>query len=111
MNRESKELKQFVTEFDFPNPDWTDLPTGFPFCDTSCLNKEERGLYSAIISAWIILKADTLKEKVFQYRFPQKYILNNLYLAGKVLFILLFLILITGNLLNFILIQLYQTIL
>lgn len=104
-------LKQFINNFDFPNPDWSNLPEGFPFCDTSNLNKEEKGLYSGIVFAWINYKKDVLQEEFIQEKIMQNDVFNHLYLTGKVLFILLIFILITGNLVNYFLIEVYHSIL
>jgi hypothetical protein len=50
---EARRTKQFIAEFNFPNPDWNNLPLGFPNINKSDLNKEERHLLDAIILAWI----------------------------------------------------------
>lgn len=111
LNTESAALKQFIKNFDFEKPDWSHLPQGFLFRDTSNLNKEERSLYSGIVFAWIVYRSEVLNEEVFQEKIRQNALVNNLYLTGKILFYLLIFILITGNLINYFLIEIYHSIL
>ena len=33
-NAQIKNLKQFINNFNYPDPVWDGLPTGFPNCDT-----------------------------------------------------------------------------
>ena len=99
MNKQLK-VKQFIFEFNFPNPDWNSLPDGFPFCNTGTLNKEEKGLYGGIVFAWITDKAIDAEKRFY-----------GPILAGKILFSTLVFVLVTGNLLNLILIEVYHTIL
>jgi hypothetical protein len=46
-------MKRFIREFNFPQPDWSSLPAGFPNCDLSGLTKEEKCLLDAIKMAWL----------------------------------------------------------
>ena len=46
-------LRAFVNEFNFPNPDWTSLPEGFPNIDKDGLTKEEGHILDGIKLAWI----------------------------------------------------------
>ncbi len=48
----TKELKQFVSEFNFPDPSWENLPSGFPEVSKKGLNREQSHLLDAIILAW-----------------------------------------------------------
>lgn len=36
-----KKLKEFVEQFDFNKPNWSQLPEGFPECELSGLSSEE----------------------------------------------------------------------
>lgn len=44
--------KEFVTNFDTNNPDWAELPEGFPNCDLNGLTSEEIGKFNAIKALW-----------------------------------------------------------
>lgn len=46
-------LKTFIQEFNFPNPDWTVLPKGFPNLSKKGLTKEEGHLLDGIKLAWL----------------------------------------------------------
>ena len=46
-------VKQFVAEFNFPYPDWSSLPAGFPNLNKRGLTKEEGHLLDGITLAWI----------------------------------------------------------
>jgi len=50
----SASLRKFITDFNFPNPDWTSLPEGFPNLDKSGLTKEESHLLDGIKLAWVV---------------------------------------------------------
>ena len=91
LNTETATLKQFINSFDFENPNWIDLPEGFPFCETRLLNKEESGLYSGIAFAWLVYRTDVFKEEYIQQKIRQSALVNNLYLSGKILFFFSFL--------------------
>lgn len=44
-----------VRSWNFDDPDWNKLPSGFPDCDTSGLtSKQDKHLYEAIKTAWIV---------------------------------------------------------
>ena len=45
--------KRFVRNFNFPNPDWSSLPTGFPDLSKTGLTKEEGHLLDGIKLAWL----------------------------------------------------------
>lgn len=49
----TKELKEFVNDFNFPDPSWDNLPVGFPYCDTNGLSLQEKHLFNAIKTMWI----------------------------------------------------------
>lgn len=107
----SSKVKKFIKNFSFENPNWEKLPEDFPFSDTSLLNKEEQGLYSGIVFAWIVYRAGIYKEQSFEYLSSFKPFASYLYLTAKAFFYLLIFILITGNLINYFLIEIYHTIL
>lgn len=54
INHKSQTLKRFVNEFNFPNPDWSTLPKGFPNLEKDGLTKQEGHLMDGIKLAWII---------------------------------------------------------
>lgn len=107
----SSKVKEFVKNFSFENPDWEKLPEDFPFSDTSLLNKEEEGLYSGIVFAWIVYRAGVLREQFSEYLSGYQPFVNYLYLTAKAFFYLLIFVLVTGNLINYFLIEIYHTIL
>ena len=45
-------VKNFVYSFDFENPDWGNLPVGFPDLPKYGLSKEETCVLEAIVLAW-----------------------------------------------------------
>ena len=47
-------IKSFIKDFNFPDPDWSCLPSDFPNCDVSGLGKEEKHLFGAIKFAWTV---------------------------------------------------------
>ena len=48
-------LTEAIHSFNFTNPQWEQLPVGFPNCDTSELpTREEKYLFNAIKTAWVI---------------------------------------------------------
>jgi hypothetical protein len=54
VNKSVKSLRTFIKEWNFPDPDWSTLPSDFPNCDTSGLGKEEKHLFGAIKFAWTV---------------------------------------------------------
>lgn len=46
--------KQFIKDFNFSNPDWSNLPSGFPNIEIDGLTKEETHLLEAIKIAWLV---------------------------------------------------------
>ncbi len=48
----TSELKKFIWEFNFPNPNWSNLPKGFPYIVKEGLTREEGHLLDAIVLAW-----------------------------------------------------------
>ena len=49
----TQEIKNFIKVFNFPDPDWENLPIGFPDVSKKGLNKEESYLLEGIILAWL----------------------------------------------------------
>jgi len=49
----SYSVKRFIANFNFPNPDWEKLPSGFPNLPINGLTKEEKYLLEGIKLAWI----------------------------------------------------------
>jgi hypothetical protein len=43
----------FVKNYNILEPDWSKLPPGFPNCDISELNNEEKIIWEIIVLAWI----------------------------------------------------------
>ena len=52
----TSQTKRFIAEFNFPNPDWSNLPAGFLDLDKTGLTKEESHLLDGIKLAWIASK-------------------------------------------------------
>src|SRR4030042_5407096 len=53
MNHKSINLKKFIAEFNFPNPDWNNLPYDFPNLSKTGLTREEGYLLDGIKLAWM----------------------------------------------------------
>lgn len=53
-NKYQTEIKRFIRNHNFTNPDWTDLPGGFPNINEEGLSKEEAHLLDAIKLAWLV---------------------------------------------------------
>ena len=49
-----KTTKQFIQDFDFANPNFGDVPEGFPWLSKDGLTKQEGHLLDAITIAWIL---------------------------------------------------------
>ena len=47
-------VKHFIARFDFPNPDWSTTPSGFPYMDKTGLTKQEGHLLDGIKLAWVV---------------------------------------------------------
>lgn len=54
------DLKKFINEFNFPEPDWSNLPKGFPSCNLTGLSVQEKHLFGAIKTIWFITKTESL---------------------------------------------------
>lgn len=52
MTNTTYQIKQFIADFNFPNPDWESLPVGFPYIPKEGLTKEEAYLLDGIKLAW-----------------------------------------------------------
>jgi hypothetical protein len=50
----SNNLKHFIKSYDFTNPSWDNLPSGFPNVGEDGLTKEEIHLLDAIKMAWLV---------------------------------------------------------
>lgn len=59
----SHKIKSFIKAFDFPNPNWEDLPVGFPNLSQESLTKKEKCLLDAIKLAWLT-ETPTGKKKI-----------------------------------------------
>jgi hypothetical protein len=51
-SKKTTKLKKFINTFNYPEPSWDKLPTGFPNCDTKGLTPYEQGLFSGITLIW-----------------------------------------------------------
>lgn len=54
MNHKSNQIKEFIKGYNFSNPSWDNLPTGFPNISKAGLTKEEAHLLEAIKLAWLV---------------------------------------------------------
>ena len=61
MSYKSYKIKSFVKTFNFPSPDWENLPVDFPNLPTINLTKEEKCLLDAIKLAWLTETAEGRK--------------------------------------------------
>lgn len=48
----TNQLKDFINNFNYPDPSWDNLPEGFPNCSKSGLSPQEQGLLEGIVLAW-----------------------------------------------------------
>jgi hypothetical protein len=46
-------VKNFIKNYNIASPDWNKIPTGYPYCDTSELNHQEKIIWDAAKIAWI----------------------------------------------------------
>jgi hypothetical protein len=46
-------LHQFTKNYNITNPDWSEIPTGFPYCDTADLSRQEKIIFETATIAWI----------------------------------------------------------
>jgi uncharacterized membrane protein len=55
MKKDTKQfkLKKFIKEFNFPDPNWSSLPEGFPYLNKKGLTTEEGHLLDAVELAWL----------------------------------------------------------
>jgi len=100
-------IKNFLHNFDFANPSLDYIPEDFFKVNEKLLTKEERGIYSGIVLLW-------LNNKYLEVVNPetiQKYVTYNLYQLAKLFIYLIIFVLITGNILNYIFIEVYHSIL
>ena len=107
----SSKVNKFIKNFDFSAPDWGSLPHGFFSFDTRSLSNEQQGIYSGIVFVWIVDASERIKGRYSNLAFFQNPIIYNSFQVGKILLFILIFILITGNLLNLIYIEVYHTIL
>jgi len=46
-------IKKFIKSYDIASPNWSKIPTGFPYCQTEGLDKQEKIVWEAATMAWI----------------------------------------------------------
>jgi hypothetical protein len=61
MKRYTGKLKKYIKDFDFEKPRFKNAPKGFPNCDLRGLTKEEKHLFSAIVTAWVVSRPDFVR--------------------------------------------------
>lgn len=66
-------LKQFIKNFNFKKPDWSDLPDGFPNCELSGLSSEEIGKFMAIKNFWELSRLPKIKVRSRVWQDPKGY--------------------------------------
>lgn len=66
-----KGLRAFLRDFDFSNPDWSQLPEGFPKCDLGGLDSEEVGKFSSIVSLWELSRPPKPKSRSRVWQDPK----------------------------------------
>jgi|SRR3989344_9452361 len=74
-------LKSYINEFNFAEPDWSLLPSDFPYCNAEKLTTQEQLLFSGIKLAWY----GTQRKGI------HKLYLQSAYLAGLSLVVISFL--------------------
>ena len=61
MKRYARSLKKYIKDFDFEKPRFKNAPKGFPNCDLRGLTREEKHLFSAIVTAWVVSRPDLVR--------------------------------------------------
>lgn len=72
-NRKGMNLKQFIKTLAFANPNWTNLPEGFPDCDLSGLSSEEVGKFTAIKNLWELNQPEKPQARSRVWQDPKGY--------------------------------------
>lgn len=66
-------LKNFLTNFDFSNPDWNQLPTDWPECDLSGLSSGDVGKFNSILGLWNLHQSPKPASRSRQWQDPKGY--------------------------------------
>lgn len=66
-------LRQFIKEFDFNKPGWSQLPDGFPDCDLARLNFTEIGKFMAIKNLWELSRPQKIQARSRVWEDPKGY--------------------------------------
>ena len=66
-------LKEFVKQFNFSKPDWSNLPEGFPECELEELSSEEIGKFMAIRNLWELSKPQKIQARSRVWKDPKGY--------------------------------------
>ncbi len=83
---EPLKVKRFIAGFDFPEPDWGNLPDGFPNLDKKGLSKEEGHLLDGIKLAWVTSEGrETLYKTTAKRAFVGMVIVILILLGGNLL--------------------------
>lgn len=89
-----RNIKEFIKDYDFTNPTWENLPSGFPNLDQEGLTKEEVHLLEAIKMAWLVAdeeKTNTIYKYILMNRMAGLRIINTtftiLFVSGFSLFL------------------------
>jgi len=66
-------LKEFIRQFNFNKPSWSDLPEGFLECDLTGLTSAEIGKFMAIRNLWELSKPQKIKARSRVWQDPKGY--------------------------------------
>ncbi|TSC88004.1 MAG: Uncharacterized protein G01um10145_953 [Microgenomates group bacterium Gr01-1014_5] len=66
-------LKDFITNFNFNSPDWTNPPDGFPKCTLDGLTSEEVGKFNGILTLWEMSRPKQIKQHSRVWKDPEGY--------------------------------------
>jgi len=66
-------VKEFIAQFDFKNPDWSQVPEGFPRCGLDGLSASEAGTWAAVKTLWELSRPERPSARSRVWRDPEGY--------------------------------------
>jgi four helix bundle protein len=68
-----KPLNKFLENFDFNNPDWSELPENFPNLDSASLTGEQISKFNAIKTLWELARPQKISQQTRNWNDPKGY--------------------------------------
>ncbi len=53
MQKNNIKLKKFIKKYNIANPDWSNIPKGFPWIEVTNLTLQEKIIWESAVMAWI----------------------------------------------------------